>query len=254
MMILKLLFAFIFPTLLGYLLIELITSKEDIFKPLEKLAISYGMGVGVLTFIMFLIGAIKLPMNLSSVLIVCAVLFACPLVIVAGKIRLPRFNANSIELNNIKWYECVLFFLISLRVVYSYFSAMIKPVEDVDAFANWSLRAKVFFVEQGLSLGKAHGYFLGNGHTYYPINIPLFETWIFNVLGVWNDLLIKAIFPTFLLALVVIFYYSMKRISSRAFSLFSTYLLTTLPFLIYHSATPYMDFPLTFYFFRVLFI
>jgi hypothetical protein len=249
MMILKLLSAFIFPTLLGYLLVELIASKEDTFKPFEKLAISYGAGIGLLTFIMFLIGAFKIPINLSSILIVCAVLFAYPFVMVARKIRVPRFSAISIDLKDIKWYEWALFSLISLRVIYSYFIAMIKPVEDVDAFASWSLKAKVFFVEQGLSLGKTHGYFLGIGHIYYPINIPLFETWIFNVLGTWNDLLIKAIFPTFLLALIVIFYYSMKRISSRAFSLFSTYLLTTLPFLIYHSATTYMDFPLTFYFF-----
>ena len=249
MIILRLMLAFIFPTLLGYLLVALITSKDDVLMPLEKLAVSYGIGVGILTFIMFLIGALKVPVNLSSILVVCIILFAYPLVMAFRKIRFAGFGAVGINLKNMKWYEYLLFGLISLRIFYSYFSAMIKPIDDVDAFANWSLRAKVFFFEQGLSLSKTHGYFFGGGHVYYPINLPLFETWIFNVLGTWNDLLVKAIFPTFLLALVLIFYCSMRRISGRAFSLFSTYLLTTLPFLIYHSASAYMDFPLSFYFF-----
>ncbi len=249
MIILKLLFAFFFPTMLGYLLIALIASKEGGISPLEKLAASYGLGVGILTFVMFLIGAFRLPMDLVTIIVACAILFAYPFFTVIKKIRITGIDVFRIDIKDAKWYEWLFFSLISLRVLYSYFSALIKPVEDVDAFANWSLRAKVFFFDHGLSLDRTHGYFLGKGHTYYPINIPLFETWIFNVLGTWNDLLVKAIFPTFLLALVIIFYCSMRRICGRAFSLFSTYLLTTLPFLMYHSAASYMDFPLSFYFF-----
>lgn len=248
-MILKLLLAFIFPILLGNLLLAIISSREDGLMPLEKLAISYGIGVGILTFIMFLIGAFRLPIDLMTIIIACAVLFAYPLYTVIKKIRIARIDVFKIDIKGVKWYEWVLFILISLRIFYSYFGALMKPIEDVDAFANWSLRAKAFFFDHGLSLDRAHGYFFGGGHTYYPINIPLFETWIFNVLGTWNDLLVKAIFPTFLLALFIIFYCSMRRISGRAFSLFSTYLLTTLPFLIYHSSASYMDFPLSFYFF-----
>lgn len=256
MMILKLLFAFLFPTLLCYLLVALITAKEDTLMPLEKLAVSYAAGVGILTFIMFLIGAFRFPMSLLNILLACLFLFAYPFVLAVRKFKMPQFNAGifSAQAMSIKWYEWLLFCAIILRILYSYFTALVKPIEDVDAFANWGLRAKVFFFEQGLSLGKTHGYFLGNGNVSYPINLPLFETWIFNVLGTWNDLLVKAIFPTFLLALIIIFYCSMRRAYGRAFSLFSTYLLTTLPFLMYHSSSAYIDFPLTVYFSSSVFL
>ncbi len=250
MMILKLIFALLFPTALGYMLIVSISSKNDGFMPLEKLGLSYGIGTGILTFIMFLIGAFKCPIDLSSIFVACAVLFAYPLFITIRKIDFPKLFAGSINIKDVKWYEWVLIFFVSARVLYSFFSSVVKPVEDVDAFANWSLRAKVFFFQHSLSLDKVHGYFLGGGgHIDYPINIPLLQAWIYNVLGTWNDLLAKAIFPTFLLALVAVFYCSMRKVSGRAFSLFSTYLLTTLPFLIYHSSSSYMDFPLCFYFF-----
>lgn len=248
-MVLKLMLAFLFPSLLGYIMVALISSEDNEFMPLEKLALSYGIGVGILTFIMLIIGAVKLPLNLPAIVVACAVLFAIPAYKALRTLKPFKFDAITIDIRDVKWYEWLLFILIALRVIYSYFSALIKPIEDVDAFADWSLRAKVFFFDHGLSLDRTRGYFFGNSHIYYPINIPLFETWIFNVLGAWNDLLIKAIFPTFLLALVIIFYCSMRRASDRAFSLFSTYLLTTLPFLIYHSSASYMDFPLTFYFF-----
>jgi len=249
MIIFKLAFAYIFPVLLGYLLVALISSDEGKLSAPEKIAISYGIGVGILTFIMFLIGAFRLPMDLTTILVVCAILFAYPLIKVIKNMRVPNMSTVRIDLKSIKWYEWLLLALISLRIFYSYFSALIKPVEDVDAFADWGLRAKVFFFDHGLSLDRTRGYFFGGSHSDYPINIPLLQTWIFNVLGSWNDLLIKAIFPTFLLALVIVFYCSMRRISGRPFSLFSTYLLTTLPFLIYHSASAYTDFPLSFYFF-----
>jgi hypothetical protein len=250
MITLKMLFAFLFPTLLGYLLVELIPSKEAPLKPLEKLAVSYCVGVGILTFIMFLIGAFGLPMDLPVILISCSVLFAYPLFLAVRKLSLQWFDLAVFvaKLKGLKWYEWLFSGLILLRVCFSYFSALIKPIGDVDAFANWSLRAKVFFFSHGLSLGKAHGYFAGGGQPNYPIGIPLFETWIYTVLGTWNDLLVKAIFPTFLLALVIIFYYSMRRAYSRPLSLFSTYLLTTLPLLIYHSSSSYTDFPLSVYF------
>jgi Dolichyl-phosphate-mannose-protein mannosyltransferase len=250
MILVKMIFAFLFPTLLGYILVELVAPKGGLLKPLEKLAVSYCMGVGILTFVMFLLGAFGLPMNLASIIIACSLLFIIPLIMVARNMAAPRFDVAGLVsgLKGLKWYEWLFACLILFRICFSYFSALIKPIGDVDAFANWSLRAKAFFVTQGLSLGKLHGYFVGGGQLNYPINIPLFETWIYNVLGAWNDLLVKAIFPTFLLALVIIFYYSMRRAYGRAFSLFSAYLLTTLPLLIYHSSSAYTDFPLSVYF------
>ncbi|MFC1559931.1 ArnT family glycosyltransferase [Candidatus Margulisiibacteriota bacterium] len=250
MMILKLLIALLFPAVLGYIIIAL-SSKDNYLMPLEKLAVSYAIGTGVLTFIMFLMGAFQFPVNLSSILLVCLVLFAYPLVIVAKYFKLPSFNVSKFleKLKNIKWYEWALLGLISLRVFYSYFAALIKPVQEVDAFANWSLRAKVFFMESGLSLDKARGYFVGNGHTFYPLNIPLFETWVFQMIGSWNDILVKIIFPLFLTVLIIVFYYGMRRYTSRPVSLLSTYLLTTMPFLIYHSTTAYADFPLSVFYF-----
>jgi hypothetical protein len=112
------------------------------------------------------------------------------------------------------------------------------------------MEAKIFFIEHGLSLNQAQGYFIGPAaQKHYPLNISLFSSWIYSALGTWNDLLVKIIFPTFLLAMAIIFYYSMRRIANRPASLFSTYLLLTLPFLMYHSSISYIDAVVGFYFF-----
>jgi len=243
--------ALVFPMMLGYIALSLISKKGDLY-PLEILALAYAMGVGFLTFIMFIIGWMLIPFNVSYILIASLAVFLCPLFICIKYKRFLSLNFRETfnSMRGLKWFEVLLFFIIALRIFLSYFQALIKPVQEIDSLTYRMMEAKIFFIEKGLSLNQPLGYFIGpTAHKHYPLNISLFSSWIYASLGAWNDHLVKIIFPTFLLAFAIVFFYAIRRITSRPASLFSTYLLLSLPFLIYHSSTSYIDAVVGFYYF-----
>lgn len=243
----KLLPALLLPVFAGYVVTCIIAPKKDAISEIERLALSYLIGCGIFTLLIFIIGAFGIALTLPNICIAAAIALAAPAVI-AAKNKALALDLRSMRLEHLKWYEAVISTLIVLRAAFVLFEDLIKPVISVDAFANWSLRAKVFFFESGLSVNAAGGYFAGGGQTFYPINIPLMETWIAKVLGYWNDELFKVIFGLFLISLLTVFYCSIRRFASRPVSLLSTYLLSTLPLLVHHATIEYTDLPLCVYF------
>lgn len=245
---LKLLLAILLPTFIGFVFISLLKPKNESFSDYEKIALSYLIGCGILSLEMLLLGAFKIKLVLPNILIGAAIILAAPLYL-AIKNKALGLNIKSwFSADKLKWYEFSLLGLILLRVAFVLFENLIKPIITVDAFANWSLRAKVFFVESGLLLDKTNSLFFGGGHIFYPINIPLLETWIFNVLGYWNDQIIKIIFGLFFISLLILFYSAIKRFASRPIALLSTFLLSSLPLLLHHATIAYADLPVCVYF------
>lgn len=245
---LKLLLAVLFPTFIGFVFLSVFTSKKEALPDLEKLALSFLIGTGILSLEMFLLGALRIKLITPNILIGSIIILAAPLYLCIKNKTLVLDIKSWIKIDRLKWYDLTFLSLILIRIAFVLFENLIKPVISVDAFANWSLRAKVFFFDSGLLLDPKSNYFLGSGAVFYPINIPLMETWIFNVLGYWNDELVKIIFGLFFVSLIIIFYCSVKRFTSRSISLFATYLLTSLPLLVHHATIEYADFPLCVYF------
>ena len=245
----KLIFAVAFPVFLGYVFLCAIAQKKEVLSPLEKLALSFLIGAGILTLEMFLFGAFKMKINLANTISASIVIMAIPAFVALRAGSLSLNLRMSLKIESFKLQELLILAMILARALFVIYEDMLKPVIGCDAFANWSLRAKVFFFDGGLLLNPGSNYFAGGGPAFYPINMPLMETWVLNVLGYWNDELFKIIFALFFLSLLVVFYCSIRRFSSRFISLFSTYLLSTLPLLVYHSTIEYADFLLCVYFF-----
>jgi len=240
----KLCFAVFYPFCIGWIFISAI-DKSRILLFLEKCALSYIIGFGILSLEMFLLGIFKISLITFNILIFSLVIALVPSYLsIKNKSLITRlgwkFGASRLSL-----IEIALLILIVFKVFYAFAITMIKPVINVDAFASWSLKAKVFFIEQSLMLDKSSKYFLGFGHMSYPLNLSLIETWIFNVLGYWNDQLVKVIFPLFFISLLLILYCALNRVCSRTFSLLGVYLICSLPMLLYHATSEYMDLPLS---------
>ncbi|MBI5399099.1 glycosyltransferase family 39 protein [Candidatus Saganbacteria bacterium] len=244
----KLFFAILYPTFIGFVFLSVFIPRKDVLSNMEKLALSFLIGSGGLSLVIFLLGACKIKLILVNILIGSAIILAPPLYLSLKNKTLTITASSWIKIKKFTWFELILLALIFIRVSFVLFENLSKPVISVDAFANWSLRAKAFFFDSGLLLNQKGAFFLGGGAVFYPLNIPLVETWIFNVLGYWNDELIKIIFGLFFLALITIFYSAIRRVSARPVALFSTYLLTTLPLLVHHATIEYADFPLSVYF------
>jgi 4-amino-4-deoxy-L-arabinose transferase-like glycosyltransferase len=115
-----------------------------------------------------------------------------------------------------------------------------------DARTSWAFKAKIFFIDNVPLISFFKDYPIGIAD--YPLHIPLLETWIYNCLGVWNDQLVKVIFPLYFAGLLLIVYYGLRRIKPRLESLLFTFVLSALPFLTYHATIGYADFPLAFYY------
>jgi hypothetical protein len=145
---------------------------------------------------------------------------------------------------NFDWLEYLLLSLISLKVIFVYFSALIKPVIDVDAFQFYSIVAKGIFYDHTFTLPYLQQ-FIGDK----PLLPFLTQGWVLLGLNQANECLIKLLSPTVFLLLLVIFYSALKRFLNRKFSLLFTFLFSTLPFLIYHATTAYADLIVTFYYF-----
>lgn len=244
----KLVFALLFPAIFGFVIVSSFKTEKSALSDGEKLALSFLVGIGALSLEMLLLGVLRIKLILPNILAGAAIIMVLPLYLSIKNKSFSLDIKSWIKFERLKWYELLPLMLILTRTAFVLFEDLVKPVVSVDAFANWSFRAKVFFFDSGLLLNPKSSYFLGGGAVFYPLNIPLAETWIFNVLGYWNDELIKIIFALFFAALLILFYGAAKRASSRPIALFSTYLLSTLPFLVHHATIEYADFPLCVYF------
>jgi hypothetical protein len=81
-----------------------------------------------------------------------------------------------------------------------------------------------------------------------PLFPYLSQGWVFIGLQTIDDALLKIITPVLFMCFLVIFYSALRKYYARVYSLLFTFLLSTLPFLIFHVATAYADFPQTFYY------
>jgi hypothetical protein len=245
--LLKLLSALLWPTFIGWVVVSLIVGKTKLLSSLEKLALSFLLGCGMLSLLMLLLGVCRISLTWPNIVLASALLLAAPLYL-AVKQRVLTLGPWQLAPGTWTLTELILLSLITLRSAFVLFENLIKPVIGVDAFANWSLRAKVFFIQNSLVLDPQSSFLLGGGAKFYPIHLPLLESWVFSVLGYWNDALVKIVFFAFFVALVTLFYGAVRRSAPRIVALLGTYLLTTLPLLVHHAAIEYADLPLAIYF------
>lgn len=245
---LKISAALLAPLFFGHVFVTFIVGRKIILNWLEKAALSFLLGCGLLSLTMLLLGLTPFKLNLLSILAASALVASGPFIINLknGAYSLPAWP--QVKPGRFSPFTAALLILICAKLLFALFETMIKPVVGVDAFANWSLRAKVFFVNGGLVLDRLDPFFLGGGATFYPLHLPLLETYLLNALGYWNDQLFKIIFWLFLISFLAIFYFSLRRSTNRLIALLGVYLLCTLPLLLYHATIEYADFPLAVYF------
>lgn len=221
-------------------------------KLLEKLAVGYLIGTGLLTLQMFFYSLLHIKFDVWIITLPWFVVLGLGL----SNLRL-KSRLNLSAFSKLSLWEWLLSGAIALKVLYVFYEALIKPVVGWDALWNFSLRAKIFYFLGGIPLDRANPYFLGGGMKQYPLHLPLLETFTYILQGGWpshhmvqgwNDCVMKVIFPLYFLSMLVIFYYALRREQNRLTALFFTFLLSTLPLLVYHATIEYADFVVGAYF------
>jgi hypothetical protein len=233
-------FAVIYPTLVGFGFISLVLYKKDDATLLERLALGFCIGLMLVTLEMFFVlTKLHIPFSISSI--------SLPLVPILLAGLYVTFKNKLIDLDlsllkGLKLLEILLIALILLKIFFVFSSLMIKPVSGWDAWANYSFRAKAFFIERTADIPSLPETVRGQHNA-------LSQTWVFLCINKWDDILGKITFPFYYISLAVLFYCAVRRSQSRLISLFATYLLISLPFLVYHATIEYCDFMLSVYLF-----
>jgi len=242
MEIISLILSFLVTITIGWSLLNIIFHKKNPFALFEKLAFSYGLGMGVVTLQFFIYHFLKIPSTRLTLLIPWIPIAAAGLFF----IKQPAPDAGRKE--RFSLFEKLLLCGISFEVIFAFFKALIRPLESFDSIAIYAVRAKAIYLAGGI----APDFFTKLTHSFpnpdYPLLIPISEAWVYTLMGGINDLLVKAIFPMYFLSILVIMYFFLKRFISRKFALIFTFLLATIPQLKHFATIGYADFALAFYY------
>lgn len=234
MLIVKLFLSILAIYLIGYAVLKYVL--PDVRRHvLETLALSFGLGTGVIALVMVLMFHVRVAVDLTNLL-----LFFAPVLIGLFYVESrQRFRQKILKTDihvsspflpkDFNILEIFLIVVIVVSIGLVSFQALFKPMFTYDAMSIWALKAKIFFKEQTVFSDDFYNSNRLHYHPKYPLLIPLTENWIYNCLGCVNDRLVKIIFPLFYISLISVFYSTQRRFFSRQYSLIFTALLTTIP-------------------------
>ena len=210
----------------------------------------YSLGVGIVSLQIFLYSLFHIPLS--------RVVIFLPWVVIAVIIFLLRFRRERLAvrkrylkplreiLKGVTWFEGLLFFIVAFQIIYFLVYAMSWPLVGWDAWTFWFFKAKAFYLAKGM---PPDWFFLNPGpkpgeymHPDYPLLTPLSVTWIYVCLDKIDEQLAKLIFVLNAIALLSIFYYTLKQNINRLYAVFFTSLLSITPVFIRHAGgTPIYD-------------
>ena len=236
--------SFLFAILVGWNILFWFIKRDMSFALLEKCALSFIIGLAILTLQMFFYSLLKvkfsiLPLLFPHIFVSIANIFLF--------VNLTPTGNNFPKTKN-EVFDILLISGIIFQVFHAFFKALIRPMYSFDAIGNFAYKAKLFFMERYIPYELFLRKSADIQHGDYPLFIPLSETWVYMFLGKWNDLLVNALFPMFFLSLSIIFYFALKRIIGKRLSLISTFFLATIPHFLNYATNGYADLPLAMFY------
>ncbi len=250
------LFAILLPSALGLTVAALLFRDDPAPAPglLDRLCIAYPLGMGLLTFQMFLLALLRIPLTLG---IIAPLLLAetGALAWWARRRQVPVLPAPSFGL----WQEIsggdaaiwkrVALALLTAWAVFKigsvFLEASLRPIFAWDTWANWSAGAKVFFYDRGLLLDASAGQFFGRDIVSrlqsYPLHNHLLQTWFALWAGGFDEVMVKLWAPVYLLVTAAAVYGFAHREIGRLAALGLTVLFLGSPLLSYHAIEAYSD-------------
>ena len=229
-------------------------------RPVAALAIAYGLGMGVITWVMQILSFARIKFTPISILVSLG--FVALMLILAGLRKslgrdLPRphpmtdaFIQSRSSSKHI-WVEGMLTFLIAAQVVLTIVLTLFTPTEAYDAVAIWGLKAKAIFTAQGIPTEflldqnyRSYAY-----HPDYPLLVPLAQSYCCFLSGRFDEYVSKLIFPGFFLGCLVSMGIAGEKYGlSRSERLGLMFMLVAVPFYNSQATTGYADFVLAYYF------
>lgn len=253
--ILKVLLIYGFPTWIGFVILNLIKGEEKHFGALEKYALSLGIGTGFVALFILIIGIINIPITMWSISILFFI--SVPVCLISYKkrrIKILHFR-KSLRKKGFKyhplWQKILFILVVTLlvgKIIYiCFFSWTVPPFFD-DSVSRWNFKAKVFYLNNSLILDPLHPDFLGGTALRYPLGNSLFKSWTAFASGGWIEQYINLYGAAIYLVMLIISYYRFRSFLDNFYSIIFSYLLVSIPLLVFHAGTGYTDGILGLYF------
>jgi hypothetical protein len=237
----------------GYALLVVILPRWSSFTSLERLSLAFGLGTLGLTLWMLMLTFFQVSYSLGSMsgpwllLAIPGGWLAwkrgwlredCRCLLTKGRI-LATCGYNT----DLSIPEKILLLLLLAAFGFGFLRAVSYPAWAWDALSTWGLKAKAFYLGQGLDMSRFEA------HNYYPNLVPLLMAYLYFWLGSVSDGLVKAVFPLWGGALVVLFFSFLRRLGvNRAGALgAAAFLVLNGAAFITHLFIAYADLALTYY-------
>lgn len=233
-------------TFVGWNILYFAFLRRANFHAIECVALSFGLGLGFITLEMLLFYFFGVKFELGPLVAPWVPLFMIN-IIIHWREGMPDMRTGHEDKKQNNILLAGLLALTSIQIIYTFFRALIRPIESFDAVAIYAIKSKIFYIARTIPpdfFGKFAKIF---PHPDYPINIPLAETLSYISMGSMNDQLVKLIFPLFFVATLCLVYYSIRRFSTRTYALFFAFILSSIPQFSAYATNGYHDMVLSFY-------
>lgn len=210
--------------------IIMLFDRKSVFDWPAKLGLSYLFGIGAITLQMFIMGLFKFEFITGCILAPWVILFLFNLLVYHRQGRINAIFEKS-PAPKFDIFEKILVILLSFQVIYTFFRALIRPIESYDSVSIWALKAKILYLAKTIPADFFHmiNTSFHGIHADYPLLVPFSEVWFYTFLGNLNDHLVKIIFPLNFLAFLLIFYSLLRKVTGkRNISLLFTFVLASI--------------------------
>lgn len=260
MTIMMLAYALAVPAVSGFLFVTWCTRSDLEQSFFERFFLGFGIGTGMITFEMFLLGLVRIPLNMVAISIMplaTAILLGYLLYrsgipwrqIFSQAAEDP--DASPVKAAYLKRFiALVLIAWILAKVLFVLYEGFFLPEHTSDSWEHWSSGAKFIFYEKGLALDPANEHFFGAGYLKvqrYPLNVPLMQVWISLCIGEAHEVYMKVWNALFFISMVGLLFFALRRKTTLMTALLAAFFLSTVPLLTYHALTAYADLPLSSY-------
>lgn len=229
--------------ILGLLLITILgLLLKYRYSILEFLTLSYLSGLGLISIMQFLFYLLKISMSLFLILSVSGVALAMLLILyfkLNGKSMI-RYN----KAERLKIWEKFIILGLFIQFAWVIIHVLPVPVRSYDSVADFSLKAKIFFLDGGIPRGFFKFPESTVTHVDYPLLLPFYMAWVYRFIG-FNDVVIARIMPFLYMVFIGLFYSLLRRFFDRKYALIAAFALATIPQISRFSMILYADMVLT---------
>jgi hypothetical protein len=233
-------FAFIIPTVLGFLILRLLEfiAKTPLSNRLPNL-VACGVGTVIgwvfITFCMRVQHALGLPSSLIHTFALPLTLCISLLTIVRNQVNIPDSNRAAGTSRSM----IVGIFMITLLGLPLVLEAGLQPLPGWDAWEFWATRAKVWFFTGDLADNRLQR------NEEYPPAVSLMMLWVARAVGEWRDNLFSYISLLHLFSASLVMYWALQTRTSGHVALIGVGLALGAPLIAVHAITGgYADLPL----------